>query len=203
MNKPALNFELPEKSNLASRFNFIDDKDLKAQLSIAIEYVTFLIGLSEQYQIQPTVLFSIYKDIVLHTSCIVEACLHHALKKISNVGTDKEKEALRKHDKKYKKVTKYHIISPQEAVVCAIEKVTSSTINDDAKFNDLVTSAKKIQLFDNDLCAKAHYLRKKRNEIHLFSSDSRVSIYNKRVINKVFAETKDVLRCLENKLTSI
>jgi hypothetical protein len=203
MSKATLAVSLPEKGNLDSRFGFIGDVDLRQRLCLAMEFIVFLVELQERYKLQPTIIFSINKDIVLHTSCIVEACLHYTLITVQKKGTAAEKQLLKKQEKQYKRVQRYDAISSTENVVGAIERIFEHDLGDEEKFNDLLSYAEKIGLLDAEFCTKAHYLRKKRNEIHLFALDSKKIIYNRKTINKVFNDTKDVLQHLEERVTQL
>lgn len=200
MSKADLHIALPEKDDLDSRFGFVNDTNLKERLCLAMEYVIFLVQLSEKYKLNPTILFSIHKDIVLQTSCIVEACLHHTLKRIQLHGSESEKNALKRKEKRYTKVRRYYEISSSEYVVSAIETSQEYQLGDEEKFNELLKYAKRVNLLNGELETKAHDLRKKRNEIHLFALDDAKIAYEKETIIKVFEDTKDVLQSLEERL---
>ncbi|GEM_PF-3165159 len=204
--EPQDGFVLPGHESLVARFAFVDNEALREELSLVLEYVTFLTQLEKTLGSRPTIAFSVRKDIVLWTACIVEATLHHALCVLQKRGTQEEKRKLVGLHPEYKEMKKCWQLPAQEDgyeqnIVCGIQCLVPQSLKG-MLFQELIERAGGIGLFDAEIKRKATYLRKRRNELHLQALDTK-SVYEKTTITKVFEDAGIILKCLEERLASI
>ena len=84
--KSSLNITVPLQQDLEKRFEFINDKTLRTNIALTFKYIIFLINLEDEYELPGTILYSIYKDIILYTAVVIESCIHHCLKQFISNG---------------------------------------------------------------------------------------------------------------------
>lgn len=72
---------LMPKEAFERRFSFIDNDTLKKNIAIAFEYIVFLISTASMEGHKPLIRSSLYKDAVVYTGTVIEACLCYTLKK--------------------------------------------------------------------------------------------------------------------------
>jgi hypothetical protein len=199
-------FVLPEHEDLVSRFAFVGNDFLREELSLVLEYVIFLIQLTEKMTEKPTILYSIHKDIVLWTACIVEAALHYTLCVLAEKGSKEEQKKLLDLSPVYKEMKKCWTLplskdGYEQNLACGIQRMVPQSLKG-MLLQPLIDKAHAIGLFDASMKKKASYLRTRRNELHLQSLDTR-TIYDKNTINTVFSDTRIILNCLQERLSGM
>ena len=78
--KQVINNLMPQEA-FERRFAFVEDDTLRKNISIAFEYVIFLLDTAGKDGIKGLIKSSLYKDALVYTGTIVEACLVHAVLK--------------------------------------------------------------------------------------------------------------------------
>ena len=73
-------------SDLENRFLFFENEVLRKNLAINLQYIIFLIQQEEEHDLRGTITYSLYKNLILYTTSIIEGLLIHTYKKLLDKG---------------------------------------------------------------------------------------------------------------------
>lgn len=179
------------------KFGFIDDDVLQTNLSITMQHITFLVVLDAEYDLPGTIKYSLPKELIVLTACIIEAVIHFTIKKIIDSGkfTDEQVLGRKKDYSTWNKLWDDPLGGQWGTVKLTTE---AKTLKDDVKFQDLNTAAKRCQLFDDAMFGKVQSVRDKRNRIHLMGLQYKEDTYSKSEAEEVFIIAKDVIKSCED-----
>jgi len=198
MNKKKLDpaLKIVQVESLRERFKFIDDDLLQDNISIAFQYIIFLLSFEKEYEFSGVIKYSIFKDIVLQTASIVEAIISYKLQSLVKQKKIKIEDILEK-EYEYKFLGKLYDISPTEIICGTIRTTIYPDIQNDTHFIKLNKVAKKCGLFDNIIFEKADKLRKLRNRIHLAGLEKRDDGYSEEEVIESFDIANGIITRIE------
>jgi len=168
-----------------TRFGFIADETLKTNLAIEMQYISFMVSLSDN-RLPGFVKYTIYKDIIVHTACIIESLLSYKLQKMLHEGTIQPAAVT------FKSATvsafKEIYISPAKDFVIAQYKqgYKEEFLKVTTNFKNINDLAKKVGVINKSLFEKCENIRKKRNKIHLIGLNDIEDKYQKPDIEDTF-----------------
>lgn len=181
-----------DKQVALQRFKFVEDETLRENLAIYTQYLIFLYALSEEYEIPGDLLYSTYKDIIIHGAHIVEAvCLYT----IKQVHSNKDKV----FGYEWKSTGKYNAELTGEKnlriKICEEEKVVKK-YSQHMSFNEIIRACKRSKLFKNNTLAALEQIQKQRNKIHLGGLTTADNVYSKNEADNFFSQmTKIISEC--------
>lgn len=199
MSKLDLPFSIPD---IGSKFEYIDDVDLRTQLEYSFNYILFLINLSESYSLPWDISYSLNKDIIVNIASMIESILFYVLINISKYWNEVEikiltKKAIRKDV--YSEEKKIHDLSEDCHIFWGKKKVVFSWVTEKIQFNDLIECWRQIWMYDKDFSSKLHEIREKRNQIHLHTVPPTVA-YSKKDLGKIFDITKQFMEKIKKRI---
>lgn len=152
-------------------FSFIQNISLKEKLEETYSYVKFLLSL-EKKSLDKNISISLNRDIVIHTTSIIEWLLTYLLIIIIDKWTDKEKKSLNNCliKSEYKKVNSFNNLKLYEwdkQLYLSVLKETKWKINWKLNIGNLIQLVKKIKLFENELEEWLEHIQKIRNDLHI------------------------------------
>jgi hypothetical protein len=182
---------------LESRFSFISNEILRTNVAIAFQYIIFLIPLTqEQTEIPGPIRYSLYKNIILYTASIVEACLHYCIWKL--IESKKVGSEILPHEWVNTTRVGMHQTSERERVVGMVQRKSQEKLKSSMQFQSLNRAAKQVKLFSEEIYKKADWLRTKRNDIHLVGLSGGEEMYlNQADTEKAFQYARDILKVIE------
>lgn len=170
--------------DLEKRFVFINNEVLRKNLAINLQYIIFLIQQEEENELPGTITYSIYINLILYTTSIIEGLLIHTFKKLLDDGKVSPKSM--KASKNFKEIKEIYKIDSSESIISGKlirgnEKFTRRT-----SFHDVIQASKKAKIIDKTLLAEIDELREKRNKIHLAGLNIVDDYYSKGEVDAVF-----------------
>ena len=182
-----------------SRFSFIDNETLQANLAINYQYSVFLMSLVEAEELPGPIEYSIYKNIIIYAASIVEGSLSYTLQELIRTKKIITSEHL-KPTLEYKYVKKLHKIDEHMTVCGAIERKIDQTIDSSSQFVALNKLAKKSKVFLDHEFEKADKIRKRRNKIHLAGLEDVDDQYDTKDVKEIWHDTNYLIQHMAKKL---
>lgn len=185
--------------DLEDNFSFISDTTLRSNLSIATQYLLFLISLDSEYELPGPVIYSVYKNIIVYLASLTEALVGFTLKELIENNVVKNEEIV---SSEWKRDKSREIISLDDGKVVkgVVEYKSFPKLTPETQFVELNKAAKRSNLFDDELFKDADEIRVKRNKIHIAGLKNLDDNYTKQdvidTVNKfikIFNRTKGVL----------
>lgn len=185
--------------NLEGNYSFISDTTLRSNLSIATQYLLFLISLDSEYELPGPVIYSVYKNIIVYIASLTEALISYTLKKLLEGNVIKNEDIMGfewKRDKSKEIVT----LDDGRIVKGVIEHKVFNSLSTETQFVELNRAAKRATLFSESLFNNSEEIRKRRNRIHIaglkdlddnYSKSDVIDSVNK--FTRIFGRTKEVL----------
>lgn len=102
-------------NDLENRFLFVDNEVLRKNLAINLQYIVFLIQQEEENDLPGTITYSIYKNLILYTTSIIEGLLIHTFQNLLNSGRISPESM--KPSKEYKNMKVVHPLGPSTFIV--------------------------------------------------------------------------------------
>lgn len=192
---------IPAAEVLAERYSFINDETLRTNVAISLQYIVFLRILCKD--IKGPIVYSLYKDVILNTACIVEGCLHYGLRELIKGGKANSGDVMPAEWKDGEIKVDIYEISETEKIVGVLRKKTSEKLTSNTKFQTLIKASKKAGLIDNDLAERVDLLRDQRNNIHLAGLTGVEDYYSEVDIEKAFVTAKQVVESVERAMATI
>lgn len=186
---------LPDQAILEKRFAFIDNDILKTNIVIAFRYVTFLVLLDTD-ELPGVLRYSLYKDIILHTSSVIECCIYYCLDQAVKKGYIGERELNNVEwiDISTKQIYK---IDEDNVIVASHRRKKYYSLKENNNFIILNRAAMRANIFDISTFNAAETIRKMRNHIHLASLEDVDDFYQKGDVDDIFEKAKKILTCIE------
>lgn len=186
-----------EAKNLEKRFHFLENKVLKQNLAIKLQYVHFLLRLEEGYELPGALRYSTFKTIIIFTASIIEALINNKLHQLIKEGRIEEVQMMGKEEK-FSIVKDFQRISDSEEI-CGIKRTRKSKkLTEKNDFQELNRAAKRSGLFNETLFKQAEKIRQIRNKIHPYPLKEVDDKYTKAEINSLFAITGNIIKRIEN-----
>jgi len=183
--------------DLTDRFAFVQDDALKTNVATTLQYIIFLLSLSEEYKMPGPVIYMIYKNIIILTGSIVESLTCHKLQEMIKAGRFKNDEIM-KMEYRYVPMKEIFPISSEEKIYACLRTKKYESLNDKTQLFTLNRAAEKSGLFTSPLYRMAQKLRDTRNRIHLAALKRVDDQYSKSEVNAIFADAKKLIDRIES-----
>lgn len=185
-----IEFESPYES----RFYYIDNDVLRMHMADALEFIANLTSIADKFPEQSKNYF--YKACILYTASLIESHINHCLIKFWFTEIH-SKERIYSSTK----TTKVVDINWEsvEIMTCKRERKKIS-LSWNIDFNLLIEFAKKEWIIDEEMRAKLHKIRKKRNDIHLMKLENIDRWCSKQYLEKVFSVARSFFKLIEYKI---
>ncbi len=179
-----------------NRFSFVQNKILRENIAIKMQYIVFLVSLEEEYELPGAVTYSTFKTIIIFTASIIEALINYKLHQLIEKGRIDEKKIMKK-EKKLSMIKEFQKISDTEEI-CGIKQTTKTKkLSEKIDFHELNRTAKRSGLFTDEVFTKAETIRKTRNRIHPYALKEVDDKYSKDEINNIFAMASVIIDRVE------
>ena len=147
---PKNSISIATVSGLENRFLFVENEVLRKNLAINLQYIIFLIQLEEEHDLPGTITYSLYKNLILYTTSIIEGLLIHTFKKLLDNGDISPK--VMKPTKDYKEIKEIYRLDDSNIIIGGKlikghEKFTRRT-----SFHDVIKASKKAKIRFNIAC---------------------------------------------------
>lgn len=169
---------------LEERFKFVNNEVLRVNLAINLQYIVFLIKIDEEYDLLGGIAYSIYKNLILYTTSIIEGLLIHTFKVLLDKGEISPKAM--KPTKIYKDIKKIYELDDSTTIIWGKQINGNEKFTRRTSFNDVIRASKKAKILDKNILDEIDELRDKRNKIHLAGLNSVDDYYSKNEVNAVF-----------------
>jgi len=195
---------IPSLTIFETRFSFIKNDILRINIAIAFRYVFFLLDLTEDKSstLPGSIIYSLYKDIILYTATIIESCIHYCLKEYVDKGKVKSADIM-PEEWKEKDIKELYSISETEKICAITKKLGHQRFSHQTQFIVINRAALKAKIFDRELFEKAKKLRQKRNHIHLAALKEVDDYYEKKDVQEAFDDAKEIIQQIERKLLEL
>ncbi|HBP51233.1 TPA: hypothetical protein DD455_02795 [Candidatus Shapirobacteria bacterium] len=185
--------------DLEGNFAFITDSTLRTNISIATQYLFFLISLDSEYDLPGPIIYSVYKNMIVYLASITEALINYTLKELIQNSVVKNEDIVSfewKCDKSKEIIT----LDDGRVVKGVIEHKSFPLLTSETQFVELNKAAKRSKLFDESLYSDADHIRTKRNKIHIAGLKDLDDNYSRQDVidttnefTHIFNRTKEVL----------
>lgn len=193
--------EIHPVESLEERFDFVEDDELRKNITICFQYIIFLVTVDVEVSPSGPIRYSLYRDVVIHTASIIESSLNHCLKKLFEKGEVKSTEVM-PAEWKVTNIHPIYKINEDEKIIHGINKRAISQLRDNTQMKDIIKAAKKAGVLNEDLETKVDTIRERRNSIHLAGKESKDIYPEKEEIDEMFEHAKETLDAIETKLSS-
>jgi len=154
-----------------THFEFIKDIKLKEKIKETYDYIKFLLGLEKRW-LNKDILISLNRDIIIHTTSILEWLLTYLLIRIAKIWSEKEIKiindfVIRKEYKKISWLKDITLYKWEEELYLSVLKETKWKINWKLNIGILLQLVKKLKIFDSDLEKWIEDIQKIRNDLHI------------------------------------
>jgi len=184
------------------RFAFIEDDTLRKNISIAFEYVIFLLDAAGKDGIKGLIKSSLYKDALLYTGTIVEACLVHTVLKCLEKDKRKKSKFLN-HVWKEESHGIIHIFSKKRRIRYVTEHSVAEEIKRSTNFVEINRACKRGGILSKKEFEIAEEIREARNRIHVSGLKDIDNNYSKESLDAFFAKTTKIITKIEKKLDQL
>lgn len=190
------------KQVFEKRFAFINDDTLRKNIAIAFEYIVFLIETADEEQHKKLIRSSIYKDILVYTGTIVEACLAHALHQYIEAGKLKTSRVVEPEWKEEAHGIIYAFNSKRR-IRHVIEHKVFENITDSTHFLIINRACLRGRILNQKEYAIAEEVRITRNKIHVFALKNIDNTYSKEDLDKFLGKVTKIITKVEKKLQKL
>jgi len=192
---------MPRKA-FERRFAFIEDDTLRKNISIAFEYVIFLLDTAGKDGIKGLIVSSLYKDALLYTGTIVEACLVHTV--LMYLEKNKRtKSKLLNHTWKEESHGVIHAFSKKRRIRYVTEHLAADEIKRSTNFVEINRACRRGGILSKKEFEIAEEIREARNKIHVSGLKNIDNTYSKESLDSFFAKTTKIITKVEKKLDSL
>jgi hypothetical protein len=189
---------IPDIATLEERFAFIENKNLRQNVTVCFQYIIFLTVVNEMYSRGGAIELSLYRDIVVHTASIIESCLHYGITELVRRG-DVDSSKLAK-EWTLREAHEIHTISSSEKIIWGKKVTEAKALKNNPMSQDINKAAKSAGLVDVSLFDKAEAIRNKRNNIHVIGEEKKIVYPSKSDITDIFVDARLILKSIEDKL---
>ena len=193
----------PPLDHIEGRFAFIGDDTLRRNITIAVQYIIFLIAiLDEEKADDSTISSSIHKDMILYTASIVEGCLHYCLQRYITTGSVVAGKVM-PSDWITKNPKPLYEVSSTERIIGATQVRSAEKLKNNTQFIVINKAARKASILTQELFDKANHLREMRNAIHLKGLRAVDDLYTKEDAQRVFEYARAIIERIETKINAL
>jgi len=192
--------KVPAVEALEGRFLFIENDTLRSNISIAFQYIIFLITLDEETELQGPITYSIYKDIIVHTATIIESCLHYCLNEYVKAG---KIDSVIETKIEYKNPKQIYKIDAKNSLYLCMKGETILELKNITEFFKLNRMAKKNGILTDELFVDADKIREDRNKIHLSELNSNDNYFTKNDVEETFNRARNIIEHIEKKISEL
>lgn len=183
-----------DANTLCNRFSFLENESLKTNITLNIQYISFLLNTYNKEKISGTLKFAISRDIIVHLASITEALLGYLISELVN-SKRYQKETLL--PSKYKYIRLVNIckdIEGKQILACRRNNLERDLEKDNIQLRDLNYALKRTNLISEEEFLRLEELRKQRNMIHLkgLNEDNNI-FFDQEKINNAFKTLNNVL----------
>ena len=196
------NNHIPSVQELELSFPFVKNDTLRANLAINLQYIFFLIQTEEENTLPGAVSYSLFKNIILYTTSIIEGILVYSF----TVGLEKkaiDESRAMKSSTKFRDIKTIYKIDKSNQIIAGRKEKSYEKFTRRTSFVDVIQAAKTVKMIDTKLAGEINDLREKRNKIHLAGLEIVDDYYDRKEINKAFALTLKTLEVLDDFLEEI
>jgi hypothetical protein len=186
---------------LSERFYFIEDEVIRSNVALSFQYIIFLIAVVDELHAEHTsISSSIYKDMIVHTGTIIEACLHYSLRKFIDAEIIKSSEVMPKIKKDVLVKLLFELDEGQQIRLIK-KQVSNEKLKVTTAFKVINEATKKADIITPELYEKVERVRELRNNIHVTGLSAIDDGYDKEIANEVFDIASEVIQRIETCLT--
>ena len=197
--KSKLEQSIPEVKFLEERFQFIENKILRTNLSISFQYVIFLITLEEEVTLQGPVSYSIFKNVILNIASIIEGSLHYLLDTLVKQKRIDIEKIMSTEDIYSNKKVLFKTDGGTEICGVHLEKKPVK-LKSTTTFIEINRACKRAKILNDELFQEVEEIRDKRNKIHLAGLTMVDDFYEKADIQKALETASKILILIEERL---
>jgi len=190
------------KENFEKRFSFIDNETLKKNIAIAFEYIVFLIDAAGMASQKPLIRSSLYKDAVVHTGIIVEACLCHVLNKYLASGKAKKTKVLDFEWREEAQGVIYEF-SKKKRIRYIVEHAVLKNLKNSPDFIEINRTCLRAKILSQKEFGLAEEVRIARNKIHVSGLKEIDNSYSKEKLDAIFDKATIIIKKVEKRLSKI
>lgn len=196
----ALVDQIPSRSELARNFAFIKNRALRNNIAVHLRYLTFLIVVREQEKLRGSIAGSIYKDVIIYTTSIVEGCLHYLLHEFNRQGMIDAKSMC---ESKWTEASLnvLHVISEDELVCGVVQRRKFEEITPNLQLQTILRISLRAKILSKALFNDCDALKTMRNKIHLAGLKAVDGHYSKKDIEFAFQTAERVIKKVRARLT--
>lgn len=193
---------LMPKEAFERRFSFIDNETLKKNIAIAFEYIVFLIDAASKESHKPLIRSSLYKDAVVYTGTIVEACLCYVLMEYISKKKTKKAKILNLVWRTESEGT-IHKFNSKKRIRYIIESLKYNDIKKNPDFMEVNRVCRKAKIISEKEFELVEDIRIARNKIHVSGLKEIDNSYSKEKLEAIFDKANKIIRKVEKKLLKI
>lgn len=173
-------------------FSFVNDRILKKNFDIALDYIFELITLSksEICKSKPVLVSNLRKSIIIHTASVIEALLLWKLKQ-----KIKTQQVELSNEWKYFNIKILHTINKSQQIIAGRRELEKKRL-DRLDFLRIIDLCLKYKIINKSLSNKLHKTRELRNKLHIGGLKEIEKNYTNKILKSVFIamlETEDVV----------
>lgn len=189
---------IPDIPTLETRFAFIELENTRQNITVCFQYIIFLTIINETDSRDGPIKLSLYRDIVVHTASILDACLHYGVTRLVAEGRVSRDTLDKSWQVDRHRVV--HKISDDYLIIGARKIREPKSLRDNPSSKEINAAALTAELITQDLYQKVEDIREMRNNIHFNGEEKQVMYPTKDDIERIFAEANDVITSIENRL---
>lgn len=194
--------DLMPKQTFERRFAFIDNETLKRNIAIAFEYIVFLIAVAGEEKHKRLIRSSIYKDILVYTGTIIEACLAHVLEKYIAAGKlSKSKVLVPKWKEEASGVI--HNFNKKRRIRYVTEHLIHEDMTDTTHFVEINRACLRGKILTQKEYEIAEEIRTRRNKLHMYALKNIDNSYSKEDLDEFFEKATVIIDKVEKKLNKL
>lgn len=196
MSRLSLVVQYPKTDDLLRRFSFVDNRILQENVAIAVQHISFLVSLDAEYELSGAIQNSAYKNIIMLSASVAEGLINWKLHKITEARPELREDCCIKKPT-YIEVKQICLNESRDEIWAVKKGRQVIPLDSETDFMKLITYAKKVKLFDDDLESQANKLRIARNKVHLASLAEVDDKYTKKQIDECFGIMASIIQCIE------
>lgn len=191
--------ELMPKESFEKRFSFIENDTLKKNIAIAFEYIVFLISIAGKENQKQLIKSSLYKDAVVYTGTIIEACLNYTILKYLFSNKIKKTKIL-SPEWRIESQGIIHEFNKKRRIRYVLEHLAIEDLKDSSNFIEINRACLRGKIISKKEYEMAEEIRIARNKIHVSTLKEIDNTYSKEKLDNIFNKAGKIIRKIEKKL---
>ena len=151
--------------DLENSYLFVENEILRKNLAINLQYIAYLIKQEEDNELPGTITYSIYKNLILYTTSIIEGLLIYTFQTLLDKGKISPKSMKSTTD--FKEVKEIHKIDSSTTIIWCKRIKGNEKFTRRTSFHDVIKASKKANMLEKDLLDKIDDLREKETKFIL------------------------------------